>query len=155
MELSEEQKNTVLDILKKADGEDVEGLMDKSGWADYLLRVLVLKAPKNELENATIERDELNGKKFDREIFDIILVHVARTWERIRLMQPHQEMPLDNIESAEEMSSIADTIMDSDVIQEFIKNRDGDAWNKYGDEYSDSYIERLSHEIITNNYLKS
>ena len=39
--------------------------------------------------------------KFDREIYDIILVHVARTWERLRLQQPNNEMPLDNIRSAE------------------------------------------------------
>ena len=30
----------------------------------------------------------------NQEIYNIILVHTARTWERIRLTQPYQEMPL-------------------------------------------------------------
>ena len=38
--------------------------------------------------------------KTDKQMHNIILVHVARTWERIRLKQPYEEMPQDNIGSA-------------------------------------------------------
>ena len=90
---------------------------------------------------------------FDRNIYNIILVHVARTWERLRLNQPHQEMPLDNIESAEELQIIADFIIETDLVQEFLSNRDGDVWDKFGDGCSDVYIERVGAEYITENYL--
>ena len=90
--------------------------------------------------------------KFDREIYDIILVHVARTWERLRLEQPHQEMPLDNIQSAEELPCVADFIIDTDLVQEFLSNNNGDVWNKFGDGCSDVYIERIAKEYIIENY---
>lgn len=92
--------------------------------------------------------------KFDRNIYNIILVHVARTWERLRLKQPHQEMPLDNIESAEELQIIADFVIETDLVQEFLTNRDGDIWDKFGDGCSDVYIERIASEYITENYLQ-
>lgn len=91
--------------------------------------------------------------KFDRNIYNIILVHVARTWERLRLNQPHQEMPLDNIESAEEFQIIALYIINSELVQEFITKQDGSIWDKFGDGCSDAYIERISAEYITKNYL--
>ena len=92
--------------------------------------------------------------KFDRNIYNIILVHVVRTWERLRLNQPHQEMPLDNIESAEELQFIADFVIKTDLVQEFLTNKDGGIWNKFGDCCSDVYIERIAREYITENYLK-
>lgn len=145
-----------LEKIKKAH-EDIRAILIKYGSKEYGNIIIDEICQAVSIPPTTIyyEEEGLDGKKFDREIFNIILVHVARTWERIRLTRPHQEMPLDNIESAEEMDAIAETIMCSDVVQEFIKNRDGDVWNKYGDEYSDSYIERLSHEIITNNYIRN
>ncbi len=94
----------------------------------------------------------------DREIYDIILVHVARTWERIRLEQPYQEMPSDNIESANSsIPEIAYIIYKTKVIQKLI-NYDKDDWvwskitNGYAD-FSDTYIEQKAHEIIHNDYL--
>ena len=92
--------------------------------------------------------------KFDREIYDIILVHVARTWERLRLQQPNKEMPLDNIRSAEELPCVADFIIDTDLVQEFLTNRDGAIWDRYGDGLSDVYIERIAEEYITKYYLR-
>ncbi len=91
--------------------------------------------------------------KFDRNIYNIILVHVARTWERLRLNQPHQEMPLDNIESAEELQFIADFVIETDLVQEFLTNKDGGIWDKFGDGCSDVYIEKIAAEYITENYL--
>lgn len=87
------------------------------------------------------------------QIYNIVLIHVARTWERIRVIQKYEEMPLDNIESTVAIQEIADSIMLSDVIQEFIETKDSSVWNKYGDEFSDSYIERMATDIIKLNYL--
>ena len=89
---------------------------------------------------------------FDRQIYNIILVHVSRTWERMRLEQPYEEMPLDNVSSAEEMSTIADYIIRTDLVQEFLADRDGSIWNRYGDGASDTYIERVSRDYIESNY---
>jgi len=91
-------------------------------------------------------------KNFDREIYNIILIHTTRTWERIRIKQPFQEMPLDNIESTDCIQEIATRINDDDVIQEFIKNRKGDIWIDVGGA-SDTYIEHLAEKIITTELL--
>jgi len=46
-------------------------------------------------------------ESFNRQIYNIILIHTARTWERIRLKQPFQEMPHDNIASTDYIEGIA------------------------------------------------
>jgi len=92
-------------------------------------------------------------KLFDRQIYNIVLIHVARTWERTRVTRPHEAMPLDNIESCEAIEEIATRIINNDLLQEFLEKRDGDVWDKYGDGFSDSYIERVADEIIENDYL--
>ena len=86
-------------------------------------------------------------KKFDREIYNIILIHSARTWERTRVKKPFKEMPYDNIESTYYIEEIATRINEDEVIQEFIKNRDGNIWIKVGGA-SDTYIEHLAEELI-------
>ena len=91
----------------------------------------------------------------NREIFNIVLVHTSREWERVRITQPHQEMPYDNIGSVDEIESIASRIYYNDVIQGFIKaeNRD-EYWIKNTSEgMSDSYIESEASRIITE-YIK-
>ena len=93
-------------------------------------------------------------KKFVKKI---ILIHTARTWERIRMQQKNEEMPLDNIASAEEIIEIADTILDDKVIQKFIKCKDYDNWDWYKEtkefHFSDTYIEHLAEVIIKEEYL--
>ena len=91
-------------------------------------------------------------KLFDREIYNIVLIHVARTWERTRVTRPHEEMSLDNIESTDAIVEIATTIINDDILQEFLVDRDGDVWDKFGDGCSDSYIERVAFEIIEKEY---
>ena len=88
----------------------------------------------------------------NREIYNIVLVHTSREWERVRITQPHQEMPYDNIGSVDEIESIASRIYYNDVMQGFIKaeNRD-EYWIKNTSEgMSDSYIESEANRIITN-----
>ena len=98
-------------------------------------------------------------KKKDRWMFNTILIHVARTWERVRLQQPHQEMPQDNIESAEDgIPTIAEEIFFNDVIQGFLNASEevkcDDYWIKNTKEgMSDCYIEELAHKIIVEEYL--
>ena len=88
----------------------------------------------------------------NREIFNTVLVHTSREWERVRVKQPYQEMPFDNIGSVDEIQSIASRIYYNDVMQGFIKaeSRDG-YWIKNTSEgMSDSYIENEANRIITN-----
>lgn len=92
-------------------------------------------------------------KQDERQIHNIILIHVARTWERIRVEQPYEEMPLDNIASTEVIEEIAFEIFKKDLIQDFIREKDGSIWDRYGDSCSDVYIERIAKEIIEENYL--
>ena len=93
-------------------------------------------------------------KKF---VFNISVVHTARTWERIRLEQPFEEMPLDNIESAEAIIEIAEEIQNDEVIQRFLKCKDYDNWDweeeTDGYSFSDTYIEYLAEKIIKEKYL--
>jgi hypothetical protein len=92
-------------------------------------------------------------------IYDYILIHVARTWERIRLEQPNQEMPQDNIESAlEAIPCIALDILTNNVIQKFIivcdTDKGEDFWLENTEEgMSDSYIENTARIIINKQYL--
>lgn len=93
-------------------------------------------------------------KKF---VFNISVVHTARTWERIRIKQKHEEMPLDNIESAEAIIEIAEEIQNDEVIQRFIKCKDYDSWDwqkeTFFHYFSDAYIEYLAEKIIKEKYL--
>ena len=94
----------------------------------------------------------------NQEIYNIILVHTARTWERIRLTQPHQEMPYDNIASTDEIEHIASVIYHNDIIQGFLNAPDDlskDRWwidnTLHG--MSDAYIEVEAENIINREYL--
>lgn len=98
-------------------------------------------------------------KKKHRWMYNYILIHVARTWERTRLEQPFEEMPQDNIESAEDgIPTIADEIFFNDIIQGFLNAseevKSDDYWGKNTKEsMSDWYIESLAEKIIKENYL--
>ena len=94
----------------------------------------------------------------NQEIYNIILVHTARTWERIRLTQPHQEMPYDNIASTDEIQEVASTIYHNDIIQGFLNAPDDLSkdrrWIDNVDEgMSDAYIEVEAENIINREYL--
>jgi hypothetical protein len=89
-------------------------------------------------------------KLFDRSIYNIVLIHTARGWERIRVTRPHQAMPLDNIESTEAIEEIATRIINSELLQKFLLTMDGSVWE---DECSDTHIERLAYDIIYKDYL--
>ena len=58
MELTEQQKQTVLDILSFADGEDMEEIINKSGFKDYLTRSLIMDCTDEDLEYYLSERYE-------------------------------------------------------------------------------------------------
>jgi len=87
--------------------------------------------------------------KTNKELFNYILVHVSRTWERIRLTQPHQEMPWDNIESVDFIVVVADRIYETDVIQGFANDTtQQDYFLNTTGVLSDTYIEGLASSII-------
>ena len=90
------------------------------------------------------------SKLLDRKVYNNILIHVAKTWERIRVTQPSQMVVCANIKPIE---AIAIIVNSTDLIQEFIENLDGAIWNRFGDTNSDNYIERIATEIINKEYL--
>ncbi len=91
----------------------------------------------------------------EKELLDIIIVHTARTWERIRIKTKFEEMPLDNIRSVDAILEIADEIIKDSVLQKFLTHSD-DNWDweveTCGISFSDSYIEYLAEKIIQKDY---
>jgi hypothetical protein len=87
-------------------------------------------------------------KFMNRTIFNYVLVHVARTWERIRVTRPLQEMPLDNIASVEAIEQIATEIYNNDIVQGFLTTVDDDYWYNTTDTMSDIYIEETAANLI-------
>tara|TARA_R110000751_G_scaffold275025_3_gene375894 strand:+ start:643 stop:1266 length:624 start_codon:yes stop_codon:yes gene_type:complete len=103
------------------------------------------------------EEEPLEVTEANRWMFNTILVHVARTWERIRTQQPHEEMPQDNIESVSAVEGIANEIWENTVIQGFLKAsedvRQDDYWIKNTVEgVSDCFIEATAENIIKFNF---
>lgn len=89
----------------------------------------------------------------ERTLFNTILIHVARTWERIRVTRPNQEMPLDNIASTEVIEEIALMIYSNEVVQGFLDSNDWDYWMTTTNMMSDAYIEEVAFGIISKNFL--
>jgi hypothetical protein len=83
-------------------------------------------------------------------VFNTILVHASRTWERVRVKEmPHQEMPYDNIESVDIIVSVADSIMNTDIIKKFIESNNDWCWRRDANVgCSDEFIESKAYEII-------
>jgi hypothetical protein len=89
-------------------------------------------------------------------LFNTVLVHVARTWERIRVEQPHQWMGYDNIESVDEIVTITDSIMEDQILKKFLIPEEWENWDwdrETGEGCSDIYIENLANKIIFEDYL--
>ena len=95
----------------------------------------------------------MKTKELEDNIHNIIVVHAARTWERLRLKQAHEEMPEDNIASVDTILEIAYKILKNKVIQDFIVRQSEDVWLETDQGMSDLYIESLAEEEIKNNYL--
>ncbi len=91
-------------------------------------------------------------------VFNTVLVHCARTWERIRVKQPYQEMRLDNIESVDAIVKTAEHIMEDAVIKDFLATKDREhTWDwdrETGMGCSDTYIEHLAEKFILQEYLE-
>jgi len=141
--------------------EDAERIADKGAAMFYgefekkfleYLNIIEGGFAKGYAKGGKINNKQIDMKNFDREIYNIILIHTTRTWERIRVKQPFQEMPYDNIDSTDCIQEIATRINDDDVIQEFLKNRKGDIWIDVGGA-SDTYIEHIAEKIITTELL--
>lgn len=79
-----------------------------------------------------------------------VIVHVARTWERIRVLQDNQEMPLDNIASVDAIVEIADGIMCNETVK-LLLDTDIEKWDWHsttGHHCSDSFFEELAMQDI-------
>ena len=93
----------------------------------------------------------------ENELHDIILIHTARTWERIRLTKPFNEMVQDNIQSSTDaIPEIAYIVLQDSIIQKLLKYN-GDTWNWYDitngvASASDEYIQHLANKLINKYY---
>ena len=87
-------------------------------------------------------------KEIEDILHNTIVVHVARTWERIRLKQPYAEMPHDNISSVDTILEIAYSVLKDEVIQDFVVRQSGDVWLETKEGMSDTYIEALAEKHI-------
>tara|TARA_B100000902_G_scaffold288863_1_gene275061 strand:- start:32 stop:337 length:306 start_codon:yes stop_codon:yes gene_type:complete len=87
-------------------------------------------------------------KEIEDILHNTIVVHVARTWERIRLKQPYAEMPDDNISSVDTILEIAYSVLKDEVIQDFVVRQSGDVWLETKEGMSDIYIESLAEKHI-------
>lgn len=89
--------------------------------------------------------------KLNRDILRAnVIVHVARTWERIRLDQDNQEMPLDNIASVDAIVEIADYIMYNKTVKLLLDTdiKEWDWFTATGHHCSDSFFEELAMQDI-------
>jgi len=88
------------------------------------------------------------------DIRNIVTIHVARTWERQRLLQPHEEMPFDNISSTDAILDIVDDVMKNKHIQRFIvlkatnNNQCEDYFVRNTGVLSDTFIEERAEDYI-------
>jgi hypothetical protein len=68
MELTEQQKQLVLNILSFADGEDMDEIIDRSTFKDYLTRSLIMDCTDMDLKYYVSERNEfINYLKEEKE----------------------------------------------------------------------------------------
>lgn len=90
----------------------------------------------------------------EKEIRDIATIHVARTWERQRVLQPFEEMPFDNISSTDAILDIVDDVMSNSHIQKFIYLKavghidHEDYFVKNTGTLSDTFIEERAEDYI-------
>jgi hypothetical protein len=98
-------------------------------------------------------------KNRERQIYNTILIHTARVWERVRLEQKNEEMPYDNIASTEIIEEVATDILDCKLIREFLKAlKKGKSWDweeESGEGFSDTFIESMARDKIINNWLEN
>lgn len=59
MELSEEQKKIVIEILSNADGEDMDEIVKLVGFTDYLSHSLIMSMGQYELDYYLQERKHI------------------------------------------------------------------------------------------------
>ena len=59
MELSSEQINVVIQILDKADGEDVHEILKQSNWSEQMLKQLIMTENINVVEYWYQQRKDL------------------------------------------------------------------------------------------------
>ena len=88
-------------------------------------------------------------KNSEQYVYNTILVHVSRTWERIRLESPTKELTFDEIESVDQIVRIADEILNIKIIQEYIQSdHQLDFFYNRTGKLSDDYITDKSYLLI-------
>ena len=64
MELSEAEKHAIKQVLSHADGEDMEEIVRATGFEEYLLHSLIMRATDDELEYFLAERKDYRTNVF-------------------------------------------------------------------------------------------
>lgn len=60
MELTQEDKDIVIKILSRADGEDMDEIVKAIGFDDYLLHSLIMRASDSDVEYWVAEKKRLH-----------------------------------------------------------------------------------------------
>lgn len=77
-----------------------------------------------------------------------VIVHVARSWERLRLYSDNKDFSSDNIESVNEIVEIAERIMENKIVLKLLESDTWDWFKETGNHFSDVFFEELAIEEI-------
>jgi hypothetical protein len=69
MELSNDNLTLAIELLSKADGEDIQHILCKIGMDDQILKQLVMSASNLELNNCIEERETIIGEAITKGAF--------------------------------------------------------------------------------------
>lgn len=101
MELTALEKDLVVAILNRADGEDMDEIVKKSKFEKYLTRSLMLNSSNNDVENILKERNELVSESVKRRIMLVLDdVQALRKFLPMDDMEDSVHIILNNIEIA-------------------------------------------------------
>lgn len=158
------QKNELENIAEEVLGKDweaeddvaqIQAIIDYMNIGEYSVSCSEYDSREDDI---IVTKIEDTPSSVERYFYNYVLVNVSRTWERIRVKTPNQEMPFDNIQSVDEIIEVADHIYEGSIIQGFInateKVRKDDYWVKNTKEgMSDIYIEAEAERLIKEWYL--
>ena len=71
MELTALEKDLVVAILNRADGEDMEEIVERSNFQGHLTRSLMLSASSTDIKNISDERNELIKRRITLALDDV------------------------------------------------------------------------------------
>jgi hypothetical protein len=98
MELTALEKDLVVAILNRADGEDMEEIVERSTFQGYLIRSLMLGASNTDIQNVLDERNELIKRRITLVLDDV--EELRRLLPNMPYFEDSVQRVLSNIEIA-------------------------------------------------------